>query len=101
MFNDIDIRGSVSKDFVYVSQICEVILLVVYSKNKDQCCNLFISKGINIVFFFQEIGEVVKNVGLFGIIKNDVFMLSGVGVNFFIILLILLVNSKYLCMFIN
>ncbi|ECS6052244.1 SPI-1 type III secretion system guanine nucleotide exchange factor SopE, partial [Salmonella enterica subsp. enterica serovar Heidelberg] len=35
--NDIDIRGSASKDPAYASQTREAILSAVYSKNKDQC----------------------------------------------------------------
>ncbi len=58
--NDIDIRGSASKDPAYASQTREAILSAVYSKNKDQCCNLLISKGINIAPFLQEIGEAAK-----------------------------------------
>lgn len=58
--NDMDIRGNASKDPAYASQTREAILSAVYSKNKDQCCKLLISKGINIAPFLKEIGEAAQ-----------------------------------------
>lgn len=58
--HDIDIRGSASKDPAYASQTREAILSAVYSKYKDQYCNLLISKGIDIAPFLKEIGEAAQ-----------------------------------------
>ncbi|EJC1232587.1 SPI-1 type III secretion system guanine nucleotide exchange factor SopE [Salmonella enterica] len=99
--NDMDIRGNASKDPAYASQTREAILSAVYSKNKDQCCKLLISKGINIAPFLKEIGEAAQNAGLPGATKNDVFTPSGAGANPFITPLVSSANSKYPHMFIN
>ncbi len=81
--NDIDIRGSASKDPAYASQTREAILSAVYSKNKDQCCNLLISKGINIAPFLQEIGEAAKNAGLPGTTKMTFYAKRRRGQSFY------------------
>ncbi|HFW3661572.1 TPA: SPI-1 type III secretion system guanine nucleotide exchange factor SopE, partial [Salmonella enterica subsp. enterica serovar Birkenhead] len=99
--NDMDIRGSASKDPAYASQTREAILSAVYSKNKDQCCKLLISKGINTATFLKEIGEAAQNAGLPGAAKNGVFTPSGAGANPFINALMSSANSKYPHMFIN
>ncbi|EBT8053255.1 type III secretion system guanine nucleotide exchange factor SopE2, partial [Salmonella enterica] len=97
--HDIDIRGSASKDPAYASQTREAILSAVYSKYKDQYCNLLISKGIDIAPFLKEIGEAAQNAGLPGATKNDVFTPSGAGANPFITPLITSAYSKYPHMF--
>ncbi|EAB9458850.1 type III secretion system guanine nucleotide exchange factor SopE [Salmonella enterica subsp. enterica serovar Poona] len=97
--HDIDIRGSASKDPAYASQTREAILSAVYSKYKDQYCNLLISKGIDIAPFLKEIGEAAQNAGLPGATKNDVFTPSGAGANPFITPLITSAYSKYPLMF--
>ncbi|HDO8573702.1 TPA: SPI-1 type III secretion system guanine nucleotide exchange factor SopE [Salmonella enterica subsp. enterica serovar Dublin] len=97
--HDIDIRGSASKDPAYASQTREAILSAVYSKYKDQYCNLLISKGIDIAPFLKGIGEAAQNAGLPGATKNDVFTPSGAGANPFITPLITSAYSKYPHMF--
>ncbi|HCM3758010.1 TPA: SPI-1 type III secretion system guanine nucleotide exchange factor SopE [Salmonella enterica subsp. enterica serovar London] len=97
--HDIDIRGSASKDPAYASQTREAILSAVYSKYKDQYCNLLISKGIDTAPFLKEIGEAAQNAGLPGATKNDVFTPSGAGANPFITPLITSAYSKYPHMF--
>ncbi|ENV9885768.1 SPI-1 type III secretion system guanine nucleotide exchange factor SopE, partial [Salmonella enterica] len=102
--HDIDIRGSASKDPAYASQTREAILSAVYSKYKDQYCNLLISKGIvskgiDMAPFLKEIGEAAQNAGLPGATKNDIFTPSGAGANPFITPLITSAYNKYPHMF--